>query len=60
MKSILIVEDISETRAWLREAAEASFPGSGIREAAYVREAVYAIKGHCSPSATMRQIGQIA
>ena len=46
MKSILIVEDISETRAWLREAAEASFPGSGIREAAYVREAVYAIKGH--------------
>ncbi|KCZ46652.1 MULTISPECIES: response regulator transcription factor [unclassified Hyphomonas] len=46
MKSILIVEDIAETRAWLREAAEAAFPGNEIREAANVREAVYAIKGH--------------
>ena len=45
-KTILIVEDISETRAWLREAAEAAFPGSGIREATNVREAIYAIKGH--------------
>ncbi|WP_321489980.1 response regulator transcription factor [uncultured Hyphomonas sp.] len=46
MKSILIVEDIAETRAWLREAAEAAFPGNEIREATNVREAVYAIKGH--------------
>ena len=46
MKTILIVEDISETRAWLHEAVEAAFPGNEIREAANVREAVYAIKGH--------------
>lgn len=46
MKSILIVEDIAETRGWLREAVEAAFPGNEIREATNVREAVYSVKGH--------------
>lgn len=38
MKSVLLIEDIAETRAWLREAAERAFPGSQIREAGRVRE----------------------
>ncbi|MEZ5937353.1 MAG: response regulator transcription factor [Hyphomonadaceae bacterium] len=46
MISILFVEDIAETRAWLREAVEAAFPGPHIREAMNVREAIFAMKGH--------------
>ncbi|MCA8893359.1 MAG: response regulator transcription factor [Hyphomonas sp.] len=46
MKSILVVEDIAETRLWLRNAAEAAFRDCEIRETTNVREAVYAVKGH--------------
>lgn len=38
MKTILLVEDIAETRAWLREAAELAFPGCRISEATRVRD----------------------
>lgn len=46
MKSILIVEDVAETRAWLREAVDAAFPGNEAREATNVRQAIYSVKGH--------------
>jgi len=45
MKQILIVEDIAETRDWLRRAALAAFPGCEVREAPDMRSGVHAAKG---------------
>ncbi|KCZ87962.1 LuxR C-terminal-related transcriptional regulator [Hyphomonas johnsonii] len=42
MKRILIVEDISETRKWLCNAARAAFPGCEIRECSSAREGMFA------------------
>ncbi len=39
MKTILIIEDIAETRLWLRETAHMAFPDSDIQEASTIREA---------------------
>jgi len=39
MKSVLILEDVAETRSWLRQVVEAAFPGSEVHEAATLREA---------------------
>jgi DNA-binding NarL/FixJ family response regulator len=43
MTTILILEDIAETRTWLRQSAEKAFPGCEIREAATIREAAEVI-----------------
>ena len=43
MKRILIVEDISETRLWLKEIALAAFPGSEIDEAGTMRAGMAAV-----------------
>lgn len=40
MNRVLIVEDISETRLWLREIMQAAFPGSTIDEAGTLRESL--------------------
>ena len=39
MKTILIIEDIAETRLWLRETAQMAFPDSDIQEASTIRDA---------------------
>ena len=44
MTKIILVEDIAETRAWLREAAELAFPGCQIREAERVRDGLSLIR----------------
>lgn len=44
MTKIILVEDIAETRAWLREAAELAFPGCLIQEAERVRDGLSLIR----------------
>lgn len=44
MKSILIVEDVQETRAWLVGAVKSAFAQCDIRQASDVRSALYEIK----------------
>jgi len=46
MKSILILEDIAETRAWLVEAAGQAFPDCKISEASRIAEAARLINRH--------------
>ncbi|KCZ47523.1 response regulator [Hyphomonas pacifica] len=43
MKTVLIVEDVSETRIWLRQTVEMAFPGSEVSEAQSIHEAADAI-----------------
>lgn len=45
MKRILIVEDISETRKWLCNAARTAFPDCEIRESSSAREGIFAASG---------------
>ena len=46
MKKALIVEDVTETRKWLREVTENCFEGCDVYETKNVREALFSIKGH--------------
>jgi DNA-binding NarL/FixJ family response regulator len=46
MKSVLVLEDIAETRAWLADAAQAAFPGCMISEASRISEAARMISRH--------------
>ena len=46
MTHILIVEDVSETRRWLTEIAEAAFPGCTVREAANMRAGIAQVAAH--------------
>lgn len=39
MKTVLMLEDIAETREWLRHAIAAAFPGSTVHEASTIRDA---------------------
>jgi len=45
MKTVLIVEDIGETRQWLAQAVTRAYPGCDIREARDRRGGVHAAKG---------------
>lgn len=45
MKSILIVEDVAETRRWLADIARAAFPGCAIVEVASMRAGLAAVAG---------------
>ena len=45
MTRILIVEDIGETRTWLKSVAEKAFPGCEVREATDMRSGIHAAKG---------------
>lgn len=40
MRSVLIVEDVAETRAWLRDLIEEAFPGCRSEDAPTVRQAI--------------------
>ncbi len=43
MKSVLIVEDIAETRQWLADIAQSAFPGCTVDEAASMRAGIAAV-----------------
>ncbi|ESQ77112.1 response regulator transcription factor [Asticcacaulis sp. AC402] len=45
LKQILIVEDLGETREWLRRAVTTAFPGCEVREASDMRSGIHAAKG---------------
>ena len=46
MKSVLILEDVSETLQWLGEIAAEAFPGCGVTGASTVRDALAAMDRH--------------
>jgi DNA-binding response OmpR family regulator len=46
VKSVLILEDVSETLQWLGEIAAEAFPGCGVTGASTVRDALAAMDRH--------------